>query len=238
MRPNTGEAYTYLLLVVLVLFLAPRLGTAVATLIDTQQVADFNTIHHLVQLCIPLTIMLAWPGKPLPTWGLRKGMSRMGWKWVAGFSIFWVSLYGLITVVYIYLDIYPSAYYDVTDPLSLSKELLFRGVVVGPSEEILFRAFPITILLMIWPVKHHLFLSIRISSAGIATAMMFTLAHIGITFFPLALTHLDPVQLFTALGFGLLYAIVFERTGSILYPVIIHSISDVVPVLSMWVIYL
>ena len=237
MLPSRITKWQALAGVILVLMLSPKLGDWAARQVAEAPTYIRNAVHHLIQMAPPLFIMLAWPGRKPADWGFRRGDSRKGWKWVWSFSLIWIGLYAAITLYHLFSPLTPQAYYDPTDPASLTGELLFRGVIVGPSEEILFRAFPITVLLPFWNQKGDIF-GHPISSAGVIAAILFTLAHIGYYLFPLEVYHFQPLQLFTALGLGLLYAIVFEQTRSILFPILIHAISDTIPVLSLFLLNL
>ena len=104
---------------------------------------------------------------------------------------------------------------------------------MGLSEETLFRAFPITVLIVILNRRFNIF-HLKISQAGVIAALLFCYAHIGYHIYPFEIYSFHISQLFTAAGLGLLYAVIFEETKSILYPMIIHSVSDVIPVLGVF----
>lgn len=235
------EKYLLLIFVFLVIEFAPRAGSLLAdhfqylfSFIDPDHTFSWEIIHHVVQLLIPLFIMIFWPDSSLKDWGFRLGNTHKGMKWVYGFTLIWLGIYSVITIVYLLQNSIPKVYYDVTNMRSLFGELGFRAFIVGISEETLFRAFPITLLIIFWNRRVNIF-RFTVSQAGIVAAVLFCYAHVGYHIFPFEITHFNPDQLFTAAGLGLLYAIVFEETKSILYPIIIHSISDVIPVLGVFV---
>jgi len=233
------------LFVVLIIEFAPRLGTYFSDIIsphlkflDPDNVYIWGMVHHIIQALIPFLIIVFWRNKPLKEWGFQVGDYQKGLKWVAGFTLIWLLVYAILTVVNIYQAKIPQVYYDVSLTRNLLGELFFRGIIVGPSEEILFRSFPIIILIFAgWSKKSTIF-GFTIPRAGIISAILFAYAHIGYNHYPFEVYRFDPFQIFTSLGFGLLYAIVFEHTRSILYPMIIHSISDVFPVLSLYIIHI
>ncbi len=55
---------------------------------------------------------------------------------------------------------------------------------------------------------------------------MFSLAHVGFTLVPFKITYLDPMQMVIAFAFGILYAVMYDRTKSLLGPLLIHNASD------------
>jgi membrane protease YdiL (CAAX protease family) len=233
-----------LLFVFIVIEAAPRIGSLLADhfqprlrFLDPDQVFSWGIIHHFTQLLIVLLIMIAWPEKPLREWGFRAGDSQRGLRWVGWFTLIWIGIYTVLTLVNIVQNNQIAAYYDVTHPRNLLGELAFRGLLVGISEETVFRAFPIMLLVTCWSAEIELFrirsFRVKISQAGILAVVFFVYAHIGYNYYPFEITYFNPVQLFTAAGLGILYAVIFEDTRSIYYPALIHSISDVVPVLSL-----
>ncbi|RRO12553.1 CPBP family intramembrane glutamic endopeptidase [Flavobacteriaceae bacterium 14752] len=232
----------YLLIVILVLVFAPRLGTLVADnlssffiSIDPDQRFMWGIIHHIVQAIIPILVVLIWKKEIFKKWGLSWGDYKVGWQWVFWFSLVWIVVYTGLTVYNITFSINPEVYYDVTNFRNLSGELLFRGAIVGPSEEILFRAFPISVLVFAsFNNKYNIF-NQEINQAGIISAVFFALAHIRVNITTFEIYHFNIIQIITAVGFGLMYAIIFQKTKSIFYPMFIHSISDFIPVLSLFV---
>ncbi len=229
-----------LLGVTLILFIMPQIGSYVADQntaffdrLDPDQNYMWGIIHHLAQALPVLIIMIFWPGVSMKQWGFQKGNADKGLKWVKYFTLIWAGLYVIITILMFLLDKSPDAYYDVSKPSNLAGELFFRFFVVGPSEEILFRSFPIVLLTMVGFDKKGDIFGFEINRAGIIAAVVFALAHIGYSLNPPEITQFDFLQVFTALGMGLLYAIVFRITKSIYYPMIIHAVSDVIPVLGL-----
>ena len=232
-------------LVVVVLLLAPRIGALVAdnlnpffTLIDPDKKFMWGIVHHIIQALIPIFVILIWKKDFFKDWGLKWGNKPLGWKWVGWFTLVWIFVYVGINTYNFLTNNIPEAYYDITNTRNFLGELFFRGFIVGPSEEILFRSFPIVLLLTAGFTKRTDIFSFVITYAGIIAAVLFALAHIGFNFYPFEIYHFNLVQIVTSLGFGLLYSIVFHQTKSIYYPMIIHSISDVIPVLALYFLYL
>lgn len=229
-------------LVILILLLAPRLGTSVAdylnpffTSIDPDKKFMEGIVHHIVQALVPFFLILLWKKEFFEGWGFTLGNKTLGLKWVGWFTLIWILIYVGINTFNHFANNVPEVYYDVTNTRNLLGELFFRGFIVGPSEEILFRSFPIILLLTAGFTNKTDIFGFEITSAGIIAAVLFALAHIGFNFYPFEVYQFNIVQVVTALGFGLLYAIVFHQTKSIYYPMIIHSISDVIPVLALYV---
>ncbi len=103
--------------------------------------------------------------------------------------------------------------------------LTFEGLYVGATEETLFRALLVTYLAATIPGRVEL-LGRDLSLGGVLAAAIFGLSHwnYGVLPFPLALG-----QQVYAFALGLLYAYCFEKSGSIVAPVLAHNISDLIP---------
>lgn len=240
---KTAKLYTATI-VILVILLATKAGSFVADIlspsfsfVDPDNVFIWGILHHIVQALIPVIIVFVWNKNLFNNWGFIVGNKPLGIRFVGYFTLVWMFIYlGINTYNYV-SDSFPEVYYDVSNSRNLLGELFFRAFIVGPSEEILFRAFAISVLLKGGFTKTIEILGFETTYAGIVAAAIFALAHIGFNIYPFEVYYLDSVQLITSLGFGLFYAIVFHTTKSILYPILIHSISDVIPVIALYVLH-
>jgi uncharacterized protein len=181
---------------------------------------------HIVQLGYALlTIYLlrrTYPG----TYGLQwpEGKSYVGW------AILWGVAFGLLMTL---VDYWPQILtqtppkdnpYPLT-ALNIAGWLSFQGLFVGPSEEVLFRGLLVTFLTQRMPGRIS-YRGYEMNGAGVVVAAMFALAHIPNFFlrpFAMALG-----QLVYAFALGVLYAYWFEKSRSLLAPIIGHNASDVV----------
>jgi uncharacterized protein len=103
--------------------------------------------------------------------------------------------------------------------------LAFELLQVGLCEETLFRGLLLGNLQAFSPSRVR-FGSFSISTAGVTVALLFALAHaysFATEAWPLALA-----QQVYAFAVGVLYAWMRERSGSLLAPIVLHSVSDFV----------
>ncbi len=112
------------------------------------------------------------------------------------------------------------------NPTNIIGQLGFQFFLSGPSEELIFRAFAITMLAFVLKGR---FLKFKVSSANIIAAAIFGLAHVGFSFVPFEL-HYDIFQVLMSVTLGLFYGDCYEKTNSMYYPMIMHSISNVIMV--------
>jgi CAAX protease family protein len=117
----------------------------------------------------------------------------------------------------------PSQPYPLT-PFNITGWLSFEGLFAGTSEETLFRGLLVTYLAAAMPGRVA-FRGYEMNGAGIVVAALFALAHIGNFFlrpFPMAFG-----QLLYAFVLGVLYAYWYEKSRSLLAPIIGHNMSNV-----------
>jgi len=107
---------------------------------------------------------------------------------------------------------------------SIGGWLFFEGVYVGPTEEILFRSLLVGYLIAALPGKLRLG-RCEMSWAGVIVAAIFALAHAA-NFFTRPSFAAAGQQIY-AFALGVLYAYWFEKSRSIVAPIVGHNVSDV-----------
>jgi hypothetical protein len=111
------------------------------------------------------------------------------------------------------------------NPVDVAGWLAFELLLVGLCEETLFRGFLLGVLEAMSPSRVR-FRTFSISTAGVTIALIFALAHaesFATEAWPVALG-----QQVYAFALGVLYAWMRERSGSLLAPIVFHSVSDFV----------
>ncbi|WP_129116284.1 CPBP family intramembrane glutamic endopeptidase [Halegenticoccus tardaugens] len=92
-------------------------------------------------------------------------------------------------------------------------------------EWILFRGFIQTYLSQYFDTVYTVF-EHELPLAGFIAALIFTVAHVGFTVSPVALSHFQLPQLLLAFVLGIYYAIAYHETGSLVAPVIAHNVVN------------
>jgi membrane protease YdiL (CAAX protease family) len=95
------------------------------------------------------------------------------------------------------------------------------------AEEILYRLFVISYLGRYWTG------SIRIgkwtiSHATLLSVPIFVLAHISLNIYPFEVLGYDPMQLLLTAFTGLIFGLVYEKTRSLLAPIVIHGYTNLI----------
>ncbi len=199
--------------------------------IDKDGVFMYITVHHLVQMaiaCAAIAIAGKMPGGPGMLRGadfhLKPRLSKTGIRYTAVFSV--------IITAYVFIS-YIAAYRlgRIEPPgckltaVNVLGSLGFQLLLSGTSEEILFRSLPITILRLLPSRQGHgrQFLPVVIA------AFLFSLAHIRWSLFPISVSF-SCFQLIYAFILGIAYGITFLKSRSVLYPAVMHGLSNFVMV--------
>jgi uncharacterized protein len=221
---------TWILLLTILLLGVPRLAGLVADQLSYQTVDPDGSYawiaaHHFVQAFI-FMIMITIIGrfKPLD-FGFSWGNKKVGRKYVLVFTL----IFTLGSLVNHILASSTGTFQPFQYPLTavnIFGQLGFQFFLSGPSEELIFRAFAITMLAL--AVKGR-YLKGKISYANFIAAIIFGLAHVGFSFDPFTINY-SLFQVILAIALGIFYGDCFEKTGSVYYPMMMHSISNVVMV--------
>lgn len=196
--------------------------------LDPDGVFAWSFLHHIVQTLLTILVIMILAAiwrRPAAEWGLN--LNKRDWS----LTMFWrfclgCTLYALVSAWMLMSASGPAS--AVNHPMTarnVTGNLLFMFTMPGISEELLFRALIMTILARSWRGTVQ-FPGFQVSSAGLMAAIVFSLAHIGFTVFPLKITYMDPMQLGVALGLGVFYAVMYDHTKSLLGPVLVHNASD------------
>ena len=220
----------WILFLTVILLGVPRLSGAIADLfnyhvIDPDGSYAWISVHHIVQALIFIFMIFAINKfKPLD-FGFDWGNKEVGKKYVLTFAL----IFGAGSLVSHIIAILASSFQPFQYPLTSTNifgQLGFQLFLSGPSEELIFRAFAITMLALV--VKGRFFKG-KISYANIIAAIIFGLAHVGFSFAPFALNY-SLFQVIISISLGIFYGDCFEKSGSVFYPMMMHSISNVIMV--------
>ena len=189
--------------------------------IDPDGIFAWISVHHIFQALVFLAIMILITRAKGIKFGFGLGDKKVG--------LFYVRLFLIIFSVYLVISLIITLFtgsFAVFDAPLTSRNILgylgFQLFLSGPSEELIFRAFAITMLGLL--VKGGFFRG-KISTANIIAAIIFGLAHVRFEFSPFALSY-DLFQVIYATGLGIVYGVCYERSKSMIYPMIMHSITN------------
>ncbi|HLJ52871.1 MAG TPA: CPBP family intramembrane glutamic endopeptidase [Rhizomicrobium sp.] len=167
----------------------------------------------LVRRFFPFDAGLRWPREKTYFWP----------------AILWGAVFGVLMTVVDYLpDLLARHPMDLGFPITRANVVgwtFFEGVYVGPTEEILFRSLLVGFLIAAMPGKFTLG-RYSMSWAGVIVAAIFAFAHVAS--FVTRPSFAAAGQQLYAFALGVLYAYWFEKSRSVVAPIIGHNVSDVV----------
>lgn len=183
------------------------------------------TDHHLWQMLLALVMITLLSRGRLSEWGLnlqqRQESIRLFRRFVLYFGVYFVAVGFALRLAFAAappLDFPPTA-------ANVAGMLAFRGLLSGLSEEILFRGLLQTGLTR-WIPGAVRVKGLVLSTAGVVTALVFAAVHIDLRLYPFEIVHIYWPQLVLAFVLGLFYAYAYERTSSLLAPVLAHNFSN------------
>jgi membrane protease YdiL (CAAX protease family) len=182
-------------------------------------------------------IVQAVTGIVLFRWLFKKGTKELGINTrnknrSIRFFLFFAGLWTAIIVLYLSATyfFFPDGWASLTaverpPTNTMIATLLFQSFFPGMGEEILFRGLIINVL------AAGVFTNFRDNTASklgivILSSVYFAIAHIYFSLDPFRLTHIDYLQIVTALGCGSFYAIFYLKTRSLLAPFLAHNFAN------------
>lgn len=187
--------------------------------IDSSNVFMHISVHHIVQMLIALLAIYFISKKYDIRFNLKFRLSKIGMIYTWIFIVI-ICLYVLTTYFIGYKTGAIQPYEYPLNAINICGTLGFQLLLSGPSEEILFRALPITIFLSMFKNKTNKW---QDSVIIMISCILFSLAHISWDYSAL---NFDWFQLIYAFILGAAYAITFIKSKSIIYPMIMHSMSN------------
>lgn len=197
--------------------------------IDPYRLFASVSVHHIIQMIAALLLILILARLTKRDFGLHAGDYKSG---MHSFLMFVAVFSGYTAVGYavtLLSNALPVHHFPI-NAQNVAGTLLFQLLLSGPSEELLFRALPITMLVFAYGKSADIKLGkLNISLQNVVAALLFSLAHVRWSLSPFALDA-DIFQLFYAFVLGIMYGIVYQKSKSVLYPMMMHSFSNVLMV--------
>lgn len=202
-----------------------RLGDFIAdsfnySAIDKDGVFMNITVHHIVQMAVALLIIFVIAKKNDLDFYLKPKVDKIGIIYTSIFAGA-ILIYVLISHVvgYSFGTITPYEY--ELNAINIVGTLGFQMLLSGTSEEILFRALPITVLGSVICKENKSSKAFVIVIASV----LFSIAHINWMIVPFTVSF-SWFQLVYAFVLGVAYGITYMESKSIIYPIIMHGLSN------------
>jgi uncharacterized protein len=219
-----------ILLLSFVLLIAPKIGGWVADLFSYQNIDPdgafmWISVHHIVQAIIIFLLMVILSKVCKVKFHLGFGNKHVGVNYLKKFMI----VFAVYTVIAYTISIVSGTFEPFQYPLNarnISGYIGFQLLLSGPSEELIFRAFSISVFVFFITERR---LNKHLSYAVLFSAIIFGIAHVGISFNPFSISY-SMFQVGYAIVLGYFYGDCYEKSKSFVYSMIMHSFTNVVMV--------
>jgi membrane protease YdiL (CAAX protease family) len=225
---KTGD----LIIVVLVTTLVPKFVTTLtkqvyplASLVDPDNVILYQSIRHILMLLLSMVLMKLWLTRRLSDYGFNLHDHEGSMKIFRWFCVIYLGPVFFVKVLPCIVSGKPPWFNYPLNAGNISSRLGYLYLLSGTGEEPLFRGFAITLLSQSWKRVFRIW-RIEISLAGLIATALFMIAHIQYTVFPFQITYISWWQQVWVLGLGVYFAVVFQKTGSLLCPVLSHGYAN------------
>ncbi|HEY8420129.1 MAG TPA: CPBP family intramembrane glutamic endopeptidase [Thermoclostridium sp.] len=214
--------------------LASKVGSLLADCFDHRAIDEYGifahvSVHHIVQMLIALFAIVILTKKYKNDFGFRVGDKKSGIKYLLFFTVA-VLIFTIISYGIRYLSNQTIQYDYPLNAKNVLGTLGFQLLLSGPSEEILFRALPIGILTFLFGSnREKKSTKLNLSREIIIAAVLFSIAHIRWTINPFSL-GVNYLQLIYCFVLGIVYGKAYQESSSVIYPMVMHSISNVIMV--------
>ena len=194
--------------------------------IDPSGAFAWISVHHVAQGLLTLLVMAVLTLLFGLDFKLGLGDRRLGLRLALIVTVV-LMVYQLLMALLLHaLGIY-KAFPHAANTRNVLGALGFQLFLSGTSEELLFRAFPIVLLSLVTDKVFVLFKRrIVLPLTVLIAAVLFSAAHINWTLNPFLIRPMDVPQLLYALALGILQGWVYVKTGSVVYSMVIHGISN------------
>lgn len=236
----------WVLFLTVLLLGVPRLAGVFADLFDYSAIDPdgafmWISVHHIAQAVVFLILMLGISKVNAIRFGFGWGDREVGWFYMRVFALIFIGYVVVQRLIVLILTGSLPVFWHPLTARNIIGQLGFQLLLSGPSEELIFRAFAITMLALL--VKGVVFSNKdagpgkaafkvfggEMSVANLIAAAIFGLAHVRFTFAPFSASF-DTGQVIVSVILGLFYGICYERSKSMIYPMLMHSLSNVVVV--------
>jgi len=186
------------------------------------------TIHHIFQAIFGLVLIFLIVNilkKKFSDFGFNFNKFKYSIKAVLIFCGIWFCIQFIVGVLLVNYGGVPVNFGFPLTKRNYISYFLFEILLSGTSEEILFRALVITVLLLVCKKLKISEKNAKIISVSIAT-LIFMIAHINFTFSPFSITYINYLQQATCMVFGLFYGILFIKTKSVVGVILAHNLLN------------
>lgn len=195
--------------------------------IDQDNAFMYLILHHIFQAIVFL--ILIWAAVKLFHLKIRDfGFNLNDYKVSIKYTIVFCAVWAVLQFGVSYLMVRNGLIFDMGFPVNtrnVTGYFLFETLLSGTSEELFFRGFVITVLLVLFKNYYKNNSGLYITVILLST-VNFLIGHINYELFPPQITYIDGFQQLTVLIFAVVYGITFLKTKSLLGPILMHNLLN------------
>lgn len=214
----------------LVLLVTPKVGGWIADLFDYSAIDPdgafmWISVHHIAQALIIIFLIMMMNKASNIHFYLGFSNQDIGLKYTSKFILYFTGY----TIVAFMIIIISNGFQLFQYPLTLRNitgYLGFQLLLSGPSEELIFRAFAISGFAYFVTDKSF---NNKISYAVLFASIIFGMAHMRFSFNPFSVSY-SFMQVVLSIVLGYFYGDCYVKSKSVVYPMIMHSYSNVLMV--------
>ncbi|MEA5048836.1 MAG: CPBP family intramembrane glutamic endopeptidase [Eubacteriales bacterium] len=194
--------------------------------VDPDDTFAWQSVHHLVLLAAGL-ILAALLGRLMRLdFGFHLGDRKTGLRWTVWFTVVMTAV-SLLYHISLLLRGQSMTYDFPLNARNVFGTLGFQLLLSGPAEEILYRAIPVTLFLCALRKSIHIKWGVTLEI--VLASLLFSFAHVKWSLSPFAIDA-SVQQLIYAFAIGTVQGVAYQKSRSVLYPILMHSASNVLMV--------
>lgn len=208
-----------------------KVGSAVANSLSYERLDPQNaflwvSVHHITEMAIVMAVILLLGKLFKANFGFGIGDRRKGTRYIKVYVAVFAGIALLCHILMLIYDMLPTYNFPLNSRNILGT-LGFQFFLSGPAEELLYRALPITVLVRIFETNVRK--TYGITPETVIASVLFAVAHVKWYLSPFAI-EVNAFQLLYTFVLGAIQGKAYQDSRSILYPMFMHSISNVLMV--------
>ena len=208
-----------------------KVGRIVADLLPYERFDPYKafawvSVHHITEALIALAVIMILSKLLKADFGFGLGDRKKGTEFVVVYTAIFAGVTLVCHILMLINNMLP-VYEFPLNTNNVLGTLGFQLLLSGPAEEILYRALPITVLVLVLGKSVKVKWGITLET--IIASFLFAIAHAKWSLFPF-IFEANYSQLCYAFVSGLILGKAYQDSGSIVYPMFMHSISNVLMV--------
>jgi membrane protease YdiL (CAAX protease family) len=222
-----------LIIVFLVTQAIPILAKMISTIFNLSEIQNepmrqltYSVICYICQILLTLIVLKIYFKNNFSKVGFNFNNKKLSIKIFKSFIIIWLVIVVIFFIFALnFIDGFGAYNRNLSPPnfWYVIKNFVAAVMLAGIGEEPLFRSFVVLVLIKYWDGGIKIG-KLTVPYVSLLSGFIFMIAHIGYTLYPsFTITHFDPLQLTFTFILGVFWATVFEKTRSLLCPVLAHS---------------